>query len=100
MLARYTPQAFNLSIDTCEFGSCTEGVVSYVDNGMSAWSTYCSKRKSDVDSLDSSALSPSNSDKCCEDNCHLKCSGSNGNYDHKRCQYRKYIKVSLIEIFV
>ena len=100
MLARYTPQASNLSIDTCEFRSCTEGVVSYVDNGKSAWSTYCSRRKSDVDSLDSSALSLSNSDKCCEDNCHLKCSGSNGNYDHKRCQYRKYSKVSLIEIFV
>lgn len=100
MFARYTPQAFNLSIDTCEFGSCTEGAVSYVNNGMSAWSTYCSKRKSDVNSLDSRALSPSNSDKCCEDNCHLKYSGSNGNYDHKRCQYRKYIKVSLIEIFV
>jgi hypothetical protein len=71
-----------------------------MNNGMSAWSTYCSKRKSDTDSLDSSALSLSNSDKCCEDNCHLKCSGSDGNYDYKRCQYRKCIKVSLIEIFV
>lgn len=61
---------------TCEFGSCTEGVVSYVNNGMSAWSTYCSKHK------------------CCEDNCHLKCSGSNGNYDHKRCQYHKCLESS------
>ncbi|OCK96393.1 uncharacterized protein K441DRAFT_694918 [Cenococcum geophilum 1.58] len=61
---------------TCEFRSCTEGVVSYANNGTRAWSTYCSKHK------------------CCEDNCHLKYFGSNGHHDHKRCELHKCLESS------
>ncbi|OCL11042.1 hypothetical protein AOQ84DRAFT_387105 [Glonium stellatum] len=43
---------------TCEVRSCTEGVVSYMSNGMSAWSPYCSRRKLDTVSFHSNALSP------------------------------------------